>query len=57
MFWSEGEAAGPVVVTENDLNTYTHIIYLDIPAGIVAQRIQDDKKRIRPKVLSSHLHA
>ncbi|KAG9311066.1 uracil phosphoribosyltransferase-domain-containing protein [Chiua virens] len=32
MFWAEGEEAGKVVCTRDDLSTYTHIIYLGVPA-------------------------
>ena len=55
MFWSEEQEAGRPVYTENDLNTFTHILYLDIPAEVVAQRCLDDTERSRPSTSASHL--
>lgn len=44
------------VYTVNDLNTYTHILYIDTPAEVVAQRRQDDKTRNdRPEVATANL--
>ena len=48
MFWPEENADGHVVCTENDLKTYTHIVYLDVPAEIVLQRRLDHVERNRP---------
>jgi len=45
MFWQEGNQVGQRVYTCNDLNTFTNILYLDIPAEIVAQRCQNDTLR------------
>jgi len=57
MFWSEGQEAGTQVYTEKDLETYTHILYLDVEPGIVAHRRDFDKKRIdRGAVSVAHLH-
>lgn len=36
MFWPEEEEAGRPVYTQSDLATFTHILYLDVPAEIVA---------------------
>ncbi|KAF2022606.1 uracil phosphoribosyltransferase [Setomelanomma holmii] len=55
MFWQEGEDVGRVVCTEHDLNTFTCILYLDVPAGVVAQRRQNDLNRHRPFVSIDHL--
>ncbi|MCJ1404901.1 hypothetical protein MMC11_008127 [Xylographa trunciseda] len=55
MFWSEGQAAGCPVYTENDFKIFTHILYLDIPVKIVAQRCQDDTERGRSSASTSHL--
>ena len=55
MFWYEEQEFGSPVCTENDLNTFTHILYLDVPAEIVAQRRQDDTKRSRPSTSANHL--
>ncbi|KAI1750690.1 uracil phosphoribosyltransferase-domain-containing protein [Xylaria castorea] len=55
MFWPEGEEEGHSVLTPEDLNTYTHIIYLDVVADIIAQRRNDDPERTRPAVSVDHL--
>ena len=56
MFWLEGQKAGRPVYTENDLEIFTHILYLDIPAEIVTQRRLDDTERSRPFTSAGHLH-
>ncbi len=55
MFWPEGEQAGQPVYTRNDMETFTHILYLDVPAELLAQRRQGDMKRRRPMTSASHL--
>ena len=55
MFWSEEQEAGWPVYTQNDLEVFTHILYLDIPAEVVAQRHLDDTERSRPSTSASHL--
>lgn len=55
MFWAEGEEAGKAVCTSGDLNTYTHIIYLGIPAEVIAQRRLDDSEKTRAAVSVEHL--
>ncbi|KAK3312150.1 hypothetical protein B0H66DRAFT_632633 [Apodospora peruviana] len=40
MFWSEEKDVGQAVYTEADLETYTHIIYMDVPADIHAEKVQ-----------------
>ncbi|MCJ1241033.1 hypothetical protein MMC14_009037 [Varicellaria rhodocarpa] len=54
IFWPEEEEAGWPVYTQNDLNTFTHILYLDVPAEIVAQRRLDDTERSRPAISIAH---
>lgn len=56
MFWPEDDKDGSPVYTQHDLNTYTHILYLDVPAEVVAQRRLNDTKRSRPSTSASHLH-
>ncbi|KAF2183747.1 hypothetical protein K469DRAFT_582257 [Zopfia rhizophila CBS 207.26] len=56
MFWSEEEEAGRPVYTQNDLNTFTHILYLDAPAEVVAQRRLDDTERSRPSTSVAHIY-
>lgn len=55
MFWLEEQEAGLPVYTQNDLELFTHILYLDIPAELVAQRRLDDTERSRPSTSASHL--
>ena len=55
MFWPEEQARGQEVYTENDLATFTHILYLDVPPEIVAERRSEDKQRSRPSVSLAHL--
>ncbi|RDW87961.1 hypothetical protein BP5796_03655 [Coleophoma crateriformis] len=55
MFWPEHEEAGRPVYTANDLGTFTHILYLDIPADLVVQRRQADLLRPRSPVSKEHL--
>ncbi|KAI9780695.1 MAG: hypothetical protein M1816_002773 [Peltula sp. TS41687] len=55
IFWPEEEEAGRPVYTQNDLDTFTHILYLDVPAEIVAQRRLDDTERSRPSISVTHL--
>ncbi|KAL2037605.1 hypothetical protein N7G274_009718 [Stereocaulon virgatum] len=55
MFWSEEQEAGCPVYTQNDLEIFTHILYLNIPAEVVAQRRLDDTERSRPSISTVHL--
>lgn len=55
MFWPEEEEAGSPVYTQNDLETFTHILYLDVPAEVILRRRLDDKERIRPSASVTHL--
>ena len=55
MFWAEGEEAGKAVCTTGDLSTYTHIIYLGVPAGVIAQRRLDDSEKTRAAISVEHL--
>ncbi|KAF3931412.1 hypothetical protein ABW19_dt0201880 [Dactylella cylindrospora] len=55
MFWPEENETGQPVYTQNDLDTFTHILYLDVPAKLVAQRCLDDKNRNRPSLSVNHL--
>ena len=55
MFWSEEEEAGQPVYTRNDLNTFSHILYLNVPAEVVAQRCLTDTERNRSTASIDHL--
>jgi uracil phosphoribosyltransferase/phosphoserine phosphatase/adenylylsulfate kinase-like enzyme len=56
MFWPEREEAGTPVYTQNDLDTFTHIVYLDVPAELIEQRRLGDTERCRPSTSITHLH-
>ncbi|KAL1606515.1 hypothetical protein SLS60_003920 [Paraconiothyrium brasiliense] len=55
MFWPEAAKEGCPVYTQNDLGTYTHIIYLDIPIETIEQRRWNDVSRPRPHTSVAHL--
>ena len=55
MFWSEGEESGQPVYTQNDLATFTHILYLDVSAEVVEQRRINDMERARHPTSIAHL--
>ena len=56
MFWPEEEEAGLPVYSQNDLDTFTHVLYLDVPPEVVAQRRLDDTERSRPSTSVTHIH-
>ncbi|KAI8962046.1 uracil phosphoribosyltransferase-domain-containing protein [Daldinia sp. FL1419] len=55
MFWDEGKETGLTVCTQNDLEVYTHILYLNVDAEIISARRSDDTKRARPSYSVEHL--
>jgi uracil phosphoribosyltransferase/phosphoserine phosphatase/adenylate kinase len=55
MFWPETEDEGCMVYTENDLATYTHILYLDVPIQVIEQRRRDDRGKTRSYSSAAHL--
>ncbi len=55
MFWSEEQEAGQLAYTQNDLDTFTHILYMDVPAEIVMQRRVEDTERERQSSSVAHL--
>jgi phosphoserine phosphatase/uracil phosphoribosyltransferase/adenylate kinase len=44
------------IYTSNDLDAFTHIIYLDIPANVISQRRLNDDKRDRTGISPENLH-
>lgn len=54
LFWPEGGQPTDVY-TEDDLATFGHIIYLDVPSHVVAQRRADDRERARTCSTVEHL--
>ncbi|MCJ1279766.1 hypothetical protein MMC21_007590 [Puttea exsequens] len=55
MFWVEGQDAEQQVYTQSDLDTFTHILYLDVPNEVVAQRRLEDGERVRSPTSVAHL--
>lgn len=55
MFWSEEEETGRPVYTQDDLDIFTHIIYLDVDAEVVAHYRMKDTERSRPSTSTNHL--
>ncbi|KAK3614258.1 hypothetical protein LTR56_027371 [Elasticomyces elasticus] len=56
LFWNDAQKTAPdPVYTPQDLETYTHILYVDTDPNIVAQRRHDDRDRARPELSVGHL--
>jgi uracil phosphoribosyltransferase len=55
MFWPEEEVVGEQVFTQSDVDTFTHILYLDVPAEVVVKRRLCDTERSRPFISTTHL--
>ncbi|KAK3944418.1 uracil phosphoribosyltransferase-domain-containing protein [Diplogelasinospora grovesii] len=55
MFWPEENDVGKPVHTRNDLDVYTHILYLDTPAELIEKRRLQDTQRSRPIASARHL--
>lgn len=53
--WSEAQERSVAVVTESDLQIYTHILYLDVSAETVARRRINDTQRSRPDLSTAQL--
>jgi uracil phosphoribosyltransferase/phosphoserine phosphatase/adenylate kinase len=51
MFWSEIDNAPKAVYTSGDLDTFTHIIYVQIPIETISRRIASDSEK--PRTVSS----
>ena len=50
MFWSNEQDAGTSVWTQQDLETYTHIIYLNTPPETIHHRCLHDTAKRRPEL-------
>jgi phosphoserine phosphatase/uracil phosphoribosyltransferase/adenylate kinase len=55
MFWNEEHETLQPIYTENDLATFSHIIYLDIPAEVIVERRQSDIHRQRATMSPEHI--
>lgn len=57
LIWEEGEKGGEVTITEADLATYTHVIYIDTPPEEIIQfREKDDREAIQKRTPTSLQH-
>lgn len=54
MFWAEG-GTSEWVCTSVDLLSFTHIVYLDVPAASIADLRLKDKEKRRPEASVAHL--
>lgn len=55
MFWSEDEDVGQPVYTQRDMETFTHILYLEVPIALLAKRRLEDKEKSRQLVSNTQL--
>ena len=55
MFWSESDDVRHLVYTDNDLTTFTHILYLADDTECIARRRSEDSLRKRPQDTAGHL--
>ncbi|KAJ6115266.1 hypothetical protein N7486_001044 [Penicillium sp. IBT 16267x] len=54
MLWPDGEMTYQLICTQADLDSYTHIVYLEVPAGVIAEHRRNDQ-RGRPAASVAHL--
>lgn len=55
-FWNDERCDHPMkVVTESDLDTFTHILYLNTPVHRITEQRKKDTERLRPSVSESRL--
>ncbi|KAF7551433.1 hypothetical protein G7Z17_g5009 [Cylindrodendrum hubeiense] len=57
MFWAENAHVGLPVYTPSDLEVFTHILYLDIPAETISQRLSDDTQKQRFLISIDHIRS
>ncbi|KAF7944518.1 hypothetical protein EAE96_010909 [Botrytis aclada] len=55
MFWPEENESGDQVLTASDLEVYTHIIYMSVPAETISERRQNDTRQSRTPTSAEHL--
>ncbi|KAI4255969.1 MAG: hypothetical protein L6R42_006475 [Xanthoria sp. 1 TBL-2021] len=55
MLWSDEEGKALPIYTQNDHDVFTHILYLDVPADIVAQRRLEDTGKVRSVLTATQL--
>ncbi|KAJ5999387.1 hypothetical protein N7451_007197 [Penicillium sp. IBT 35674x] len=54
MLWTEGEKIYQLICTQADFDSYTHIVYLEVPASVIAEHRRNDQ-RSRPDASVPHL--
>jgi hypothetical protein len=54
-FWREGDPRPEIAWTENDGDTYTHVLYIDTPAQTVYNQSLGDGSRLRARVSVTHI--
>ncbi|KAI9760035.1 MAG: hypothetical protein M1835_000253 [Candelina submexicana] len=47
MLWNEKNESKNIVCTQKDLDTYTHMIYLNVPAEVIDQQRRNDSRKDR----------
>lgn len=55
MFWQEEEFRGEIVCTDNDLATYTHIVYMNVSPEIINDYCSKDTTKRRDLCSVAHL--
>ncbi|OAL65389.1 hypothetical protein A7C99_2485 [Trichophyton rubrum] len=55
-FFEDDGKVGSPVITRDDLVTYTHILYLNVPTEILIERRAHDSTRDRPSISTKGLH-
>lgn len=55
MFWHEEGTVGETVLTSTDLDIFTHILYLDVPADDLERQTVEDKERSRQHISTAHV--
>ncbi|KAI7970534.1 hypothetical protein EIK77_005438 [Talaromyces pinophilus] len=55
MLWPEEEGSGQWICTQADLESYTHIVYLNVPPETVRQYRLNDRAKHRPDASVRHL--
>ncbi|KAI9704998.1 MAG: hypothetical protein M1836_006778 [Candelina mexicana] len=55
MLWNEKNGSKNIVCTQKDLDTYTHIIYLNVPPEVIDQQRRNDNRGDRETASVAHL--
>ncbi len=55
MLWSEEQGKPLPVHTQNDLDVFTHMLYMEMPGDVVAERRDGDTQKNRPLLTANQL--